>query len=210
MSNAYIPALNRLGINPIGSFRPIYLFDSFVSLYLLLPFTSIDQAFLLNKHLLDDEEFIKKADEYDNTTNENPLYLSFDSTVLLAFSNFPKINLPDICIHKKKRYFNLRTYKSHSCNLLQQKIDMFNIDGEIELHKAMGYKHIFFGEAIFGDQMPNMSYMHVWEDLKTYEEQMDRFWNSPEFVELRNRPKYKDSTYDGFSILLIPENSSQI
>jgi hypothetical protein len=210
LSNIYIPALNQLGIKPVGSFRPIYLFDSYIELYLLLTFSNIEEAFLLNKNLFDNKEFSKKTDEFDFSTNDNPLYISYDSTILLAFSNFPKIVLPDICINKQKRYFNLRIYKSHSNTLLQKKIDMFNVDGEIELHESMGYQHIFFGEAIFGDQMPNMSYMHVWSDLKTYEDQMDKFWNNPEFVKLRNNPKYNDSTYDSFSILLIPENCSQI
>lgn len=104
----------------------------------------------------------------------------------------------------------MRTYQSHSHSLLQRKIEMFNTDGEIEMHKAAGYKHIFFGEAIFGDKMPNMSYMHVWNDLKTYEETMEKWWNNPEFIELRNKPKYKNATYDMTSVLLVPETSSQI
>lgn len=91
-----------MGISPVGSFRPIYLTDSNITLYLLIPFSAIDQVFLLNYNLRNDKEFIKMDAEYDHTTNDNPLYVSYDSSILLAFSNFPKIDLPDICIQKKK------------------------------------------------------------------------------------------------------------
>lgn len=210
MRKVYIPTLNQMGIEPIGAFAPIYLYDSFAAMYLLIPFNTVEQAFQLNQQLLNDYGFNEKAKEFGIMEQTAPLYHSYTSTLMSAFSNFPSINLPEICKAKKWRYFNLRTYKSHSHQALQKKIDMFNTDGEIEMHKKMGYEHIFFGEAIFGEELPNMSYMHVWEDLKTYEEQMNKFWNSPDFVELRNKPKYKNSTYDGFSILLRAEEYSQI
>lgn len=208
MRMVYIPALSNMGIGPIGAFAPIYLYDSFASTYLLIPFDTVEQAFQLNQRLQSDAGY--KAKEFENMEQAAPLYHSYTSTLMSAFSNFPNINVPEICKAKKRRYFNLRTYKSHSRVALQRKIDMFNTDGEIEMHKKMGYEHIFFGEAIFGDELPNMSYMHVWENLDEYENLMRKFWNSPDFVELRNRPKYKNTTYDGFSILLRPEGYSQI
>jgi hypothetical protein len=210
MKNVYIPTLNQLGIRPIGAFAPIYVYDSYAAMYLLIPFDTVKQAFQLNQQLQEDAGFKEKTKEFDDMEQTIPLYHSYTSTIMSAFSNFPGINIPEICKTKKRRYFNLRTYKSHSHVALQKKIDMFNTDGEIEMHKKMGYEHIFFGEAIFGDELPNMSYMHVWEDLEEYEELMHKFWNSPDFVELRNRPKYKNTTYDGFSILLQPLGYSQI
>ncbi len=210
IGRVFIPALNRLGIQTVGAFSPLHFYDSYASLFMLIPYNTIEEAFTINEKLFNDKDFLENSDEFINTSYDNPVYSSYKNTIMLAFEKFPSIRLHEICLNKKRRYFNLRTYLSHSVKACKKKIEMFNTGGEIEIFQEVGYKLIFFGESIFGENMPNLSYMHVWEDLKTYQELGDKFWFHPKWVELSNKPEYKNITSDYFSILLKPKKYSQI
>jgi hypothetical protein len=210
MTKAFMPALSRLNIKPVGVFSPLYFADTYSEVYLLIPYSKVEDAFRLNDQLFSDKEFLEAGEEYINASPDNPVYTSYKNSIMIAFEDAPEIELHDICINKKRRIFNLRTYSSQTVKACKKKIEMFNSGGEIDVFREVGMKLIFFGEAIFGDRLPNLSYMHVWEDLQTYDELGEKFWNHPKWVEIREMVEYKNIVTDYFSVLLKPKNYSQI
>src|SRR5271168_2105780 len=61
VSDALIPALNRLGIAPVGAFH-LDIGPDTPTLYLLLPSTKLEALVTAELHLVKDEQFMKAAE----------------------------------------------------------------------------------------------------------------------------------------------------
>ena len=65
VSTALIPALNRMGIAPVGAFN-LSIGPETPTLYLLLPCTNLDTLANAELHLRGDQEFLAAADAFWN------------------------------------------------------------------------------------------------------------------------------------------------
>lgn len=200
-----IPAMNRIGIGPVGVFTAKYG-PSQPTLYVLLVHKSIETVVNSTSLLMADKEYRKAGLEFVEAPLADPAYVRMESSLMVAFKDIPKLEVPE----KKSRIFELRIYESHSFKANKKKIEMFNEGGEIAIFRKTGLTPVFFGETLFGPQMPNLTYMLVFDNLVDRDKKWDVFRNHPDWKKLRSDPAYKDTVSNITDFILRPTSYSQI
>jgi len=204
-AKAAIPALNRIGIEPVGVFR---MQEGDVSdLYVLLPHKSPESFITLTQRLGADAEFLDAGAEFLNAPVSDPAYQRCESSLMLAFDGHPRLTVPS---KKDTRVFQLRIYESHSEERAQKKIEMFNTGGELDIFHRVGIPILFFGETLIGTKLPNLTYMVGFDDVEAMEAAWTRFRSDPGWLQLKDDPQYKDTVCNVTNIVLRPAACSQI
>lgn len=175
LENIYLPALERQNIKNVGVFTE---YQAAGKLYLLIPFTSID-------------EFAKTRSQlpYESAEATKPAYDRIESSLLKAFAHMPQMEVPE----KKERLFELRVYESPSEAAGQKKIEMFNDKGEIDIFKNIGARPVFFGESIIGLRRPNLTYMLCFDNMEGHDARWKAFGSDPEWKKISAIPEYSDA-----------------
>lgn len=206
---AFIPALGRLGIGPVGAFTVIYGQNA-PSLYLLMPHPNVESVMSLVPRLREDRGFLDAGEELINASLAGPAYVRYESSMMVAFSHMPKVEIPAAIQGKSSRIFELRIYESHSEKAAKKKIEMFNEGGEIAIFKKTGLDPVFFGESIVGRRLPNLAYMLGFESMESRNAAWDAFRADPDWKELSGKEEYKDTVSNISDIILRPASYSQI
>ena len=205
LQDAGIRAMNRIGIRPVGVFNVMYGPNS-PTLYVLLVHKSLESVVQASSRLMAELEPMDRAAAYLSLPLSEPAYVRYESSLMVAFSHMPKLQVPD----KKQRIFELRTYESHGIKAAKKKIEMFNEGGEIAIFRKTGLQPVFFGETVIGPQLPNLTYMLVFESLAERDEKWKVFGSDPDWKKLRADPAYKDTVSNITDIILRPASYSQI
>ncbi|MBN1803792.1 MAG: NIPSNAP family protein [Sedimentisphaerales bacterium] len=205
LRKAGIPAMNRIGIGPVGVFSVIYGPND-PTLYVLAVHKSPDTVVNLASMLMEDKEYQKAGADFINASLSEPTFIRMESSLMRAFKNMPKLEVPE----KKTRIFELRTYESHSIKAAKKKIEMFNEGGEIAIFRKTGLTPVFFGETLIGPLMPNLTYMLVFDDMADRDAKWKVFGGNPDWQKLRSDPAYKDTVSNITDIILRPAPYSQI
>ena len=182
---AALPALNRLGIGPVGVFYPN---DGLSPIYVLLPHASLTSFVALEEMLSEDAEFLEKGADFLNAPADQPAYKSFEVQLMAAFEGMPKLARPT---EAPARIFQLRTYESPSEKAALKKIEMFNT-AEMAIFRKVGLHAVFFGRTLAGNQMPNLTYMLAFDDLAESKANWKKFGADPDWQKLRAIPEYMD------------------
>ena len=206
LREAAIPALNRLGIRPVGVFYPQ---EGLGPIYMLLRHKSADVLLAVVDKLLADEECVRKGDDALAATTGSAAFKRLESSLLLAFKGMPELQTP---VQGPNRVFQLRTYESPSIKTGRKKIEMFNDAGELTIFRRVGLNPVFFGETLIGTKMPNLTYMLGFADENEQKAAWKRFGGDPGWKELRAKPEYADKTIlcGITNLLLKPAEYSQI
>src|ERR1017187_6374746 len=217
IENAAIPALNRLGVKPVGVFvqqertgapDATELRDASTVL-VLRTYPSLEVFATAAARLGVDPEYQKAGAEYLNSPKSNPAFDRIDSCLMLAFAGLPKLELPAYCKEKKPRMFELRTYESHSELKALKKVEMFN-SGEIDLMREVGLGPIFYGQALIGSNLPHLTYMLSAENQEEHKKHFGTFGAHPTWTRLKNDPQYADTVSKIYNRFLAPTPYSQI
>ena len=200
-----IPAMNRIGIEPVGVFNAKYGPNQ-PTLYVLLVHKSIETVVNSASLLMADKEYRKGGILSVEAPLTDPAYVRIQSSLMVAFKNMPKVETPE----KKSRIFELRTYESHSLKANKKKIEMFNEGGEIAIFRRTGLQPVFFGETLIGPKMPNLTYMLVFDDLTDRDAKWKVFGGDPAWKKLRSDPAYRGTVSNITDIILQPAPYSQI
>lgn len=198
-----VPVLNRAGINPVGVFVPE---EGFSPVTILLRHKSVETLVSLTEKLASDKQ-LTSTDVFGAPAT-SPAYKRMESSLFIAFTGMPELEVP---IKGEGRVFQLRIYESPSVKTGQKKIEMFN-RGEIEIFRKTGLHPVFFGEALIGSRLPNLTYMLSFESREEQKTNWKRFVSSPEWKELSSIPEYADKKIlsNITNLLLKPLPSSQI
>jgi len=200
--DALIPALTRMGMGPIGAFR-LDIGPETPAYYLLIPGTSIQAHVELDLRLAQDAAFMKVAEPFWNATAAAPAFQRVESSLLAAFTGWPKLTPPASSATKGKRIFQLRIYESPSNLDHVRKVEMFH-SGEFELFKNAGFHPVFFGDTQIGPLLPNLHYMLSFTDMAELEKQWDVFRNDPEWKKLSANPRFSfDNIVDNITNLIL-------
>lgn len=183
---ALLPALNRLGIMNVGVFG-VGLGPASPSMTLLIPFQSLEQFATMTPRLRADPAYLDQGAEFINAPATAPAYERVESALMIAFEGMPKLEVPE----KKARVFELRTYESHSKKANLKKVEMFDV-GEIAIFRRAGLRPVFFGNTIIGTQLPNLTYMLVYDDMAARDKAWSAFGGDPEWKKLSTTPGYTD------------------
>jgi NIPSNAP len=207
LAEALIPALNRLGIAPVGAFH-LDIGPDTPTLYLLLPSTKLETLATAEFHLVKDDQFMKAAEPFWNAPATAPPFQRIDSSLLIAFEGRPRLTPP---ARTGKRIFQLRTYESPSSQDHIRKVEMFH-HGEFEIFQGAGFGQVFYGDTLIGPRMPNLTYMLSFADMNDLNAKWEIFRNDPEWKKLKASPRYgfEEIVSNISNLILSPAAYSQI
>ena len=187
LSRAFIPAVKRLGLGPVGVFtEPMPNGD--LKVVALIVYSAPEQFATLSARLATDAEHQKAGAEYLNAKAADPIYARIESAFFVAIEGLPKLARPDV---SQPRLFNLRIYESHNERAGKKKIEMFN-RGELDIFKRVGLTPVMFGEALAGTAMPNLTYLLVFPNEDGRKKAWDTFRADPAWLKLKAIPEYAD------------------
>lgn len=210
VANALIPALNRLGIAPVGAFNLTFGTET-PTLYLLLPSSNVETLVTAELRLAKDEVFMKAADPFWNAPATAPAFQRVESSLHIAFEGHPKLTVPAGAATHGKRIFQLRTYESPSNAAHVRKVEMFH-HGEFEIFQNAGCGPVFYSDTLIGARLPNLTYMLSFADLNELTERWKVFGADPAWVKLKNSPRYnfEEIVSNISNLVLTPTAFSQI
>lgn len=190
MTQAWMPALKRAGLGPLGAFE-VTIGPASPTLYHLMTYPSLEVFSSLGARLAADAEFQKAGGDFINATSADPAYGRIESALLQAFPGMPGLEIPPAAAEHRARIFELRTYESHSKKANLKKIEMFD-QGEIAIFRRTGLRPVFFGETLIGANLPNLTYMITFDDLEVRQKHWAAFVADPEWKKLSTTPGYTD------------------
>lgn len=210
VKDAWLPAMGRLGIGPIGVFH-VMLGPESPTLFKLIPYKSAEEFISTPGRLREDAEYKKAGAEAINAPATDPTYLRVESSLMGAISGIPKLEVPPQTKEGKNRIFELRIYESHNKRANLKKIEMFN-EGELSIFRRAGLTPVFFGETLVGPRQPNLTYMLVFDDLTARDKAWRTFGGDPDWRKLSTTPGYTDPEIvtDISNLLLRPAAYSQL
>ena len=153
----------------------------------------------------------KAAADFLNAPEKSPAYVRVESSLLSAFTGYPKLTLPAATAQKSPRMFELRTYQSATDQDHRAKVAQVN-EGEIPIFLKAGFWPVFFGDTVIGARMPNLTYMIGFANLAERDKSWDAFRAAPETKALFGLPKYtfEDLVTNTDNQILTPAAYSQI
>jgi len=210
LSEALIPALNRLGMSSVGVFN-LTIGPETPTLYVLIPSTSLEALVTAELKLAQDEAFLKAAAPFWNAPDTAPAYIRIESSLLVAFEGWPKLTPPAATAQHGKRIFQLRTYESPSNQDHVRKVEMFH-HGEFDIFQRAGFGQVFYGDTLIGPRLPNLTYMLSFTDLAEMNAKWDVFRDDPEWKKLSTSPRYayEQIVSNISNLILTPTSYSQV
>ncbi len=208
LSDALIPALNRMGCTPIGVFT-LDLGPQTPTTYVLIPSTKLESLVSAELQLVKDEEFMKAAAPFWAAPATAPGFLRIESSLMIAFEGWPQVVVPPA--QHGKRVFQLRTYESPSHQDHVRKVEMFH-HGEFDIFQKAGFWQVFYGDTLIGPRLPQLTYMLSFPELADMDAKWDAFRNDPDWKKLSSDPRYSyESIVSNIdSLFLRPASFSQI
>ena len=198
LQGAALPAWQRMGMGPIGVFTEIGE-GAGPSIHVLLVYRNAAE-------IVEAQEALEKYADYLAPKKEDPAFERIDSSLMMAFAGAPQITAPPT---DAPQVLELRTYESFSEDRARAKVDMFN-DGEIAIFPQCGFQNVFFGETLIGPGLPNLKYMLAAPDMPANEANWKTFLAHPDFVRMKDDPKYADTVSKITKLFLEPTDYSQI
>lgn len=188
---AMLPAMNRIGIAPIGVFE-VMVGPENPTIYTLIPYKSLEVFAGAYARMSADPDYQQKAALVINAPATEPAYERTESSLMVAFDGMPQIEPPNFGERQAGRIFELRTYESHSKKANKKKIEMFNT-GEIAIFRRNGLQPVFFGETLIGDKLPQLTYMLTFDSMESHDKNWAKFVSDPEWKKLSTTPGYTDA-----------------
>ncbi len=195
LKDAYLPALHRAGISKVGVFKPVEAdtVNFGKKIFVLIPFTSLDQFGKLPETLVKDKQFETSGSEYLNAPFNDLPYARLESILLYAFSGMPQLEVPKHATPVNQRIYELRSYEGHTEKIARNKVKMFNDGDEVGLFKRLGFNAVFYAEVISGSRMPNLMYMTTFPNKASRDEHWKAFVADPQWVQLKAMNEYQNN-----------------
>ena len=189
---ALIPALNRMGMGPVGAFK-LDIGPETPTYYVLIPSATAEALVTLDARLGADPDYVKGAAGFRDAPASAPAFERSERSLLAAFSGWPKLTAPKAVDGKlPKRIFQLRTYESPSQVAHTRKMAMFN-EAEIAIFTRAGLTPVFFADTLIGTRMPCLTYMLTFADTAELTAHWAAFSADPEWKELSRKPGNTDA-----------------
>jgi len=186
IENDFIPAMKSRGVGPIGCFG-ISTGNQSPSLIVLIQYKSLSEIITNTELAAKDDAFTQKWQSFE--TKQMP-YVRYESSLLKAFAGHPGIEIPKA--RDGGHLFELRTYESKNGVASAAKIDMFN-EEEIKIFRDCGMATVFFGEGVFANRLPHLTYMLAFEDVAHREATWKKFSSNADWNRIKNDARWLDT-----------------
>jgi len=209
LAQALIPALNKRGVRNVGVFTEPEAKDG-PAVWVLMAHKDLASIGAVNAAVNRDSAVLAAGADYLNApTKENPAFDRIDSWVFLAFDGMPRLTVPAMTRGNQPRVFELRVYESFSELKALKKIDMFNA-GEIPLMQSVGMSPVFYGQALAGRDLPQLTYMLCTPTRDASATAWKAFLAHPTWRTLVEDPQYANTVSKIVSRFLVPTGYSQL
>ena len=211
--DALLPEIKKAGVGPFGmAYAPAEMngkdADAPIDLFLIIPYKSLREFLVLRDKLCSEAALAAKFMEYKKDfSSKDPGYDSAESMLLKNFKMMPEVEVPTL---SEDRIMQLRYYRSFDEERNAAKISMFEEGGELELFRKYGMNPVFFGEAVFGTFLPNLTYMISFANQEAKDAGWKAFVESPEWAVLSKDPLYADTATNILNYNLRPCKGSEI
>jgi hypothetical protein len=208
--DALVPALNRLGIAPVGVFN-VSIGPEGPSKFVLMPAASVETLVTAETRLNQDAAYLKAAADFLNAPAKSPAFVRLESSLMQALEGAPRLTVPAATAQHEARMFELRTYESSTDQDHKVKVAQVN-EGEIPIFVKAGFWPVFFGDTLIGGKLPNLTYMIGFSNLADRDKSWGAFFVAPETRSLFSQPKYtfEDLVSNVNNTVLVPAPYSQI
>jgi hypothetical protein len=125
-----------------------------------------------------------------------------------AFGDMPIMQTPSLSFNRSERVYELRSYEGPTEDYYHRKMKMVNEGGEIKLFERLGFNAVFFAEVLSGSNMPNLVYMTTFENRAIRDSLWNEFGKAPEWIDMKDIPKYKNTVSHADILLLEPTDYS--
>jgi hypothetical protein len=207
---ALVPALNRIGISPVGVFE-VEIGPESPAPYVLIPSASLETLVNAESRLNRDSDYLKAGAAFLNAPAQQPPYVRVESSLMVAFEGMPRLKVPPATAEHRSRMFELRTYESPTPQDHLRKVEMFN-SGEFDVFEKAGFWQVFYGDTLIGSRLPNLTYMLCFEDFADRSKKWETFRSAPEWKKLSSLPRYafEEIVSNITNLILRPAPYSQI
>ena len=209
---ALVPALNRQGITRVG----VFWSDGQVndgnaahetSVFTVAPYPDAVSFLESDQRLLADADYMKAASALFGAPMADPLYDSCSSQLLRGFATCPQVcKVTD----SPERIFQIRIYNSYTIERNCKKIAMFEEGGEIGIFRACGMAPVFFGQALAGGHLANLTYMLGFADQAAKDAGWKKFRDHPDWLKLKADSQYNNTANKITNIMFRPSKGSQL
>ncbi len=175
----YVSLAKLAGAGPVGVFSSS-IGDDAPYLLAITSFKGYADMEACQTKLKANPDYVKALSEYD--AGGMP-YERQEVVLLRAFGGFPVMTPPPTEGRTSSRIFEMRTYELETFAGLERKIKMFE-EGETAIFVRAGMLPVFFGETVFGKNMPSLFYMLAFDDLAARESAGRASGKDPEWKRL--------------------------
>jgi hypothetical protein len=179
-SKTALPALAKLHAGP-KLFLDAIVAPHMPQVAVITGFQSFEELWGIHPKLFTDKEFMKATDSWESHA-EQPF--EHCSVFLLEATDYCPEWVPDAEPRKKSRIFELRTYHSPTWKQLQALHERF-AGPEIKIFHRVGVHPILYTSTLFGQNLPNLTYVIPFDSLAEREKAWDAFSADPEWIKVR-------------------------
>ena len=191
-SQVFLPMMKKAGLGPVGVFKPKDAGEegSPVLRYVLTTFPTLEhfESIREMKGLGEGIDFSLAQDYLRVEGKKDAAFERIESSLLVAFKGFPKVKVPEG--ESDERFFELRVYESPSEVKGMLKVHMFDEGGELPIFEDVGLRGVFFGEARVAANLPQLTYMLVYDNEEEKKKAWDAFRTSPDWNVLKKEERY--------------------
>lgn len=184
LSDALLPALQRLGLGPVGVFNLSYG-DATPQVYVIISGNDLEKLAKLDLLLAKDPAFVTAAAPFWATPATQSPFITVTSRLSIAFEGFPQLVVPA----KEPRILQLRTYISPTFAAHERKVEMFH-QGEFRIFEESGARGVFYSDNLIGPDLPSLTYMLAHKDLAAMDQNWKNFLSHPDWKKLSSNPRY--------------------
>ncbi len=209
---ALVPALNRQGAAKVGVFWSAAALNEGnaeydTSVFVVAAFPCLKALAASEERLLADAQYRSDAAALFDAPMSDPLYTACSSALLYAFPTCPRV---EQVTDSPDRLLQLRIYNSYTPERNAKKVEMFEQGGEIDIFRACGMPPVFFGTALAGDRLPNLTYLLAFANQAEKDAAWKLFREHPAWLKLKADTQYKDTANKITNIVLRPSKGSQL
>jgi hypothetical protein len=180
LGNTLAPAMKRAGVGP-SIFLEALVAAQMPQVVAITVYDSIEHAFSARTKLASDAEARKGFEAWES--GSEPPFEHVSNSLLEATPYCPAI-VADREPRKTQRVFELRTYHSPTWRQLAALHERF-AGPEIRIFSRVGVHPMFYSSTVFGQNMPNLTYLIPFNDLAAREKAWNAFAADPEWVKVR-------------------------
>ena len=211
LEKAFIPAMHRLKISPVGVFKARENDTASArKIVVLLPLKSLEMVASLTDILPADKIHLEKGDAYIESSYQSPPFSRMETILLRSFELAPPIQVPRLTGNKKERVYELRSYEGPTEKLYRKKVQMFNKGDEIGLFKRLNFNAVFYGEVLAGCHMPNLMYMTCFENMDDRNLHWKAFVEDNQWKTISAMPEYQHTVSRNEITFLYPADYSEL